>query len=86
MLDSEANQKHKLEEEIAILRSQLLQLSFQADEVGGYKLICLHHSSRSTELLHRQLKFLNVLIIIILLFCLLIHHGMCHSVIVDIGY
>ncbi|XP_065003010.1 kinesin-like protein KIN-UB isoform X2 [Musa acuminata AAA Group] len=34
MLDSEANQKHKLEEEIAILRSQLLQLSFQADETS----------------------------------------------------
>ncbi|RRT75536.1 hypothetical protein B296_00026731 [Ensete ventricosum] len=41
MLDSEANQKYKLEEEIAILRSQLLQLSFQAEEVGGYKLICV---------------------------------------------
>ncbi|WOL19251.1 armadillo repeat-containing kinesin-like protein 2 isoform X1 [Canna indica] len=32
MLDSEANQKQNLEEEIAILKSQLLQLSFQADE------------------------------------------------------
>ncbi|KAJ8512700.1 hypothetical protein OPV22_003134 [Ensete ventricosum] len=34
MLDSETNQKYKLEEEIAILRSQLLQLSFQAEETS----------------------------------------------------
>lgn len=33
MLEDEAYQKDKLEEEIAILRSQLLQLSFEADEV-----------------------------------------------------
>ncbi|XP_058104680.1 kinesin-like protein KIN-UB isoform X2 [Magnolia sinica] len=32
MLEDEACQKEKLEEEITILRSQLLQLSFQADE------------------------------------------------------
>ena len=33
MLEDEANQKEKLEEEISILQSQLLQLSFEADEV-----------------------------------------------------
>ncbi|XP_074572689.1 kinesin-like protein KIN-UB [Curcuma longa] len=32
MLESEASQKQKLEEDIAMLKSQLLQLSFQADE------------------------------------------------------
>lgn len=33
MLENEAHQKEKLEEEISILQSQLLQLSFEADEV-----------------------------------------------------
>lgn len=33
MLEDEAQQKEKLEEEITILQSQLLQLSFEADEV-----------------------------------------------------
>lgn len=33
MLENEANQKEKLEEEIAVLKSQLLQMSFEADEV-----------------------------------------------------
>ena len=33
MLENEANQKEKLEEEIAELRSRLLQLNFEADEV-----------------------------------------------------
>lgn len=34
MLDTEASQKEKLEEEIGVLRSQLLQMSMEADEVG----------------------------------------------------
>lgn len=34
MLDTEASQKDKLEEEIAVLKSQLMQLSLDADEVG----------------------------------------------------
>jgi hypothetical protein len=33
MLDAEASQKEKLEEEIDVLRSQLLQMSMEADEV-----------------------------------------------------
>ena len=33
MLEDETLQKRKLEEEIALLQSQLLQLSFEADEV-----------------------------------------------------
>lgn len=33
MLDTEASQKEKLDEEIAVLKSQLLQLSLDADEV-----------------------------------------------------
>lgn len=33
MLENEANQKEKLEDEIAELRSHLLQLSFEAEEV-----------------------------------------------------
>lgn len=33
MLEDETRQKEKLEEEIAMLHSQLLQLSFEADEV-----------------------------------------------------
>lgn len=33
MLEDEAHQKKKLEEEIALLQSQLLQISFEADEV-----------------------------------------------------
>ena len=33
ILEDEANQKKKLEEEIIILRSQLLQLNFEADQV-----------------------------------------------------
>jgi hypothetical protein len=33
MLDTEASQKEKLEAEIDILRSQLLQMSMEADEV-----------------------------------------------------
>jgi hypothetical protein len=33
MLDAEASQKEKLEEEIGVLRSQLLQMSMEADEV-----------------------------------------------------
>lgn len=33
MLGDEAHQKEKLEGEIAMLQSQLLQLSFEADEV-----------------------------------------------------
>lgn len=33
MLEDEARQKEKLEDEIAILQSQLFQLSFEADEV-----------------------------------------------------
>lgn len=33
MLEDEAHQKEKLEEEIAMLQTQLLQLSFEADEV-----------------------------------------------------
>lgn len=33
MLEDEASQKERLEGEIAILQSQLLQLSFDADEV-----------------------------------------------------
>lgn len=33
MLEDEAQQKKKLEEEIIILRSQLLQLNFEADQV-----------------------------------------------------
>lgn len=33
MLEDEASQKGKLEGEIAMLQSQLLQLSFEADEV-----------------------------------------------------
>lgn len=36
MLDDEAHQKNKLEEEIIILRSQLFQLSFEADQVFDY--------------------------------------------------
>lgn len=44
MLDGEACQKQKLEEEIAILKSQLLQLSFQANEVHAYKLISMQSS------------------------------------------
>jgi hypothetical protein len=34
MLDTEASQKDKFEEEIAVLKSQLMQLSLDADEVG----------------------------------------------------
>lgn len=33
MLEDEEHQKNKLEEEIALLQSQLLQISFEADEV-----------------------------------------------------
>jgi hypothetical protein len=33
LLDTEASQKEKLEEEIAILKSQLLQMSLEAEEV-----------------------------------------------------
>ena len=33
ILEDEANQKKRLEEEIIILRSQLLQLNFEADQV-----------------------------------------------------
>lgn len=36
MLEDEKCQKAKLEEEIAVLQSQLLQLSFEADEVKKY--------------------------------------------------
>lgn len=36
MLEDETYQKGRLEEEIAMLRSQLLQLSLDADEVWGY--------------------------------------------------
>ncbi|CAL5377732.1 unnamed protein product [Camellia sinensis] len=35
LLEDEVHQKRKLEEEIAVLQSQLLQLSFEADEVGA---------------------------------------------------
>lgn len=34
MLENEANQKEKLEEEIAELRSHLLEMSLEADEVS----------------------------------------------------
>jgi kinesin family member 5 len=33
LLDTEASQKEKLEEEIAVLKSQLLQMSLEAEEV-----------------------------------------------------
>ena len=33
ILEDEANKKKRLEEEIIILRSQLLQLNFEADQV-----------------------------------------------------
>lgn len=33
LLEDEANQKKRLEEEIIILRSQLLQLNFEAEQV-----------------------------------------------------
>lgn len=39
MLEDEARQKEKLEAEIAILHGQLLQISFEADEV-----FCPHNS------------------------------------------
>lgn len=38
MLEDEKCQKAKLEEEIAVLRNQLMQLSFEADEV---KAVCI---------------------------------------------
>lgn len=34
MLEEETHQKEKLEEEIAVLQSQLMQISFEADEVS----------------------------------------------------
>jgi kinesin family member 5 len=34
MLDTEASRKEKLEEEIGVLRNQLLQMGLEADEVG----------------------------------------------------
>jgi len=37
MLEDKEGQKEKLEGEIAILQSQLLQLNLQADEVGYIK-------------------------------------------------
>lgn len=36
-LEDEAHEKKKLEEEIIILRSQLLQLTFEADQVFDYR-------------------------------------------------
>jgi kinesin family protein 5 len=36
ILEDETRQKKKLEEEIIILRSQLFQLSFEADQVFDY--------------------------------------------------
>lgn len=37
ILEDEARQKKKLEEEIIILRSQLFQLTFEADQVFDYE-------------------------------------------------
>jgi kinesin family member 5 len=34
LLDTEASHKEKLEEEIGVLRNQLLQMSLETDEVG----------------------------------------------------
>lgn len=36
MLEDEVHQKEKLEGEIAVLQSQLMQISFEADEVSSY--------------------------------------------------
>ena len=38
MLEDEANQREKLEGEIAILQSQLMQISFEADEVSCFQI------------------------------------------------
>lgn len=45
MLEDEAQQKDKLEGEIAVLQSQLMQISFEADEVNLYlKLMKIYKS------------------------------------------
>lgn len=47
MLEDEANKKKRLEEEIIILRSQLLQLNFEADQVFVLCLLRFAHSAYS---------------------------------------
>ncbi|KAJ6826329.1 putative armadillo repeat-containing kinesin-like protein 2 [Iris pallida] len=62
MLENEANQKEKLEEEIAELRSRLLQMSFEADETrrsldrGGPGKIFAGLDSLVSQARHTQLR------------------------------
>ncbi|KAF2313175.1 hypothetical protein GH714_009608 [Hevea brasiliensis] len=62
MLEDEACQKEKLEGEIAILQSQLLQVSFEADETrrrldkGGSEKILGGRDSQMSQLQHPQLN------------------------------
>lgn len=62
MLENEANQKEKLEDEIAELRSHLLQLSFEADETsrsldrGGSGKIFTGLDSLASQARHSQLR------------------------------
>ena len=53
-MEDEAHQKQKLEEEIAVLQSQLLQLSFEADEVGFHTShICVYMAFKIIMILTR---------------------------------
>lgn len=69
MLEEEAHQKKKLEEEIIILRSQLLQLSYEADQV--YKsYTCFHASSKILFYIYTKvmLQFFNSNAALVLLY------------------